>query len=63
MPATDDVILDPGALALQDLHLRDWREVMPRELPACMLLGTILCTLGAIWITVWQFLGLFDYGP
>ncbi len=36
---------------------------MLRELPSGLVLGAILGLIGAIRITVWQALGLFDYGP
>lgn len=50
-------------LALQDLRLRDWWKVILRELPSGIILGSILAALGALRVTVWQGLGLFDYGP
>jgi magnesium transporter len=51
------------ALALQDVQLRDWWRVMLRELPTGIMLGAILGALGAARIAIWQWLGLFDYGP
>ncbi len=51
------------ALALQEVRLGDWWRVMLRELPSGLVLGAILGVIGAIRITVWQALGLFDYGP
>jgi magnesium transporter len=51
------------ALALQDISLRDWWRVLLRELPSGFVLGAILGSLGAVRITAWQVLGLFDYGP
>jgi len=51
------------ALALQEVRVRDWWRVLLRELPSGIALGVILGLLGALRITVWQNLGLFDYGP
>jgi len=51
------------ALAVRDVQLGDWWRVILRELPAGLTLGAILGTLGATRVTVWQGLGLFDYGP
>ena len=50
------------ALAVREVHLRDWWRVMLRELPTGIVLGAILGVIGATRITVWQVLGLFDYG-
>lgn len=50
------------ALAVGEVHLRDWWRVMLRELPTGIFLGAILGVLGATRIAVWQVLGLFDYG-
>ena len=51
------------ALALHELRLRDWWRVALRELPTGLLLGTILGVIGVVRITLWQTLGIFDYGP
>jgi magnesium transporter len=51
------------ALALEEVRLGDWWRVVLRELPSGMALGAILGGLGAVRITVWQAVGLFDYGP
>jgi len=51
------------ALALQDARLRDWWRILLRELPTGIVLGSILAVLGMARISVWQGLGLFDYGP
>ena len=51
------------ALALQEVQVRDWWRVLLRELPSGITLGAILGLMGALRITIWQNLGLFDYGP
>ena len=50
------------AIALREMQLRDWWRVALRELPTGVTLGAILGLFGIIRITVWQKLGLFDYG-
>jgi len=50
------------SLALQELRLRDWWRVAVRELPTGMVLGAILGVIGMVRITLWQQLGLYDYG-
>jgi magnesium transporter len=50
------------AIALRETQLRDWWRVALRELPTGVTLGAILGFLGIIRITLWQKLGLFDYG-
>jgi magnesium transporter len=51
------------SLALHELRLRDWWRVAVRELPTGLTLGAILGVIGIVRITLWQTLGLFDYGP
>jgi len=51
------------ALALGQIRLRDWWRVALRELPAGVLLGAILGTVGFARIAAWQGFGLYDYGP
>ncbi len=51
------------SLALHEVRLRDWWRVAVRELPTGIVLGSILGLIGIIRITLWQTLGLFDYGP
>jgi magnesium transporter len=51
------------ALALHELHLRDWWRVALRELPTGIILGGILGVIGIARIALWQLLGLYDYGP
>src|SRR6202000_273216 len=50
------------ALALHELRLRDWWRVALRELPTGIALGAILGVIGIVRITLWQNLGIFDYG-
>jgi len=50
------------ALALHEVRVRDWWRVAARELPAGLVLGSILGAVGMLRITAWQLLGLFDYG-
>jgi len=51
------------AIALQEVQLRDWWRIALRELPTGVMLGAILGLVGTVRITLWQNLGLFDYGP
>ena len=51
------------SLALKELRLGDWWRVALRELPTGILLGAILGVIGLLRITVWQEVGLFNYGP
>ncbi|GKQ50953.1 magnesium transporter [Bradyrhizobium sp. Ce-3] len=51
------------SLALHEVRLRDWWRVAVRELPTGIVLGAILGLIGIVRITLWQTLGLFDYGP
>ncbi len=50
------------ALALGQLRLRDWWRVAVREIPTGLTLGTILGVIGIARISLWQYLGIFDYG-
>ena len=51
------------ALALREISLGDWWRVALRELPAGIVLGAFLGVIGIIRIAVWQYSGLYDYGP
>jgi magnesium transporter len=51
------------ALALHQVHLADWWRVALRELPTGIMLGTILGVIGVFRISLWQWFGLYDYGP
>lgn len=50
------------ALALHEIHLRDWFRVAVRELPSGLLLGSFLGLIGVVRIISWQMLGIYDYG-
>ena len=50
------------ALALAELKLSDWWRVALRELPSGLVLGSILGVIGFVRITLWQKLGIYDYG-
>jgi magnesium transporter len=50
------------ALALRELHLRDWWRVALREIPNGLALGAMLGLVGIVRISVWQYLGFYDYG-
>lgn len=51
------------ALALREISLGDWWRVALRELPAGIVLGAFLGVIGITRIAVWQYSGLYDYGP
>ena len=51
------------ALAIGQVKLSDWWRVALRELPTGIVLGGILGIVGFARVTLWQHLGLFDYGP
>jgi magnesium transporter len=50
------------AIALREMRLGDWWRVALRELPTGVTLGAILGLIGIVRITLWQKLGIFDYG-
>jgi magnesium transporter len=50
------------ALALRELQLRDWWRVALREIPNGLALGAMLGLVGIVRISLWQVLGLYDYG-
>ena len=50
------------ALALRELKLSDWWHILIREIPAGLTLGTILGVIGIVRISLWQKLGIFNYG-
>src|SRR5882672_4765955 len=50
------------SLALREIGLKDWWRIASRELPAGLVLGAILGAIGIVRISLWQQLGLFDYG-
>jgi len=49
------------AMALGEVHLRDWWRIASRELPAGLVLGAGLGIIGFFRIVAWQKLGIFDY--
>lgn len=51
------------SLALGEVALRDWWKVALRELPTGMLLGAMLGLVAIIRIMIWQYGGIYDYGP
>ncbi len=50
------------AMALGEVKLRDWFEVMRKELASGFALGLILGVIGFFRISLWQYLHIFDYG-
>jgi magnesium transporter len=50
-------------MALGEVRLRDWWRIILRELPAGIILGSILGVLAITRILTWHTLGLYDYGP
>ena len=51
------------ALALQELGMRDWLRVMRRELVIGLVLGLLLGGVGLLRVAVWEWFGLYDFGP
>ena len=51
------------ALALGEVKLGEWWRVAMRELPTGLVLGSILGVIGIVRITLWQYLGFYNYGP
>src|SRR6202035_5624509 len=50
------------ALALRELEIKDWWRVALREIPNGLALGAMLGLVGIVRISLWQYLGLYDYG-
>ena len=50
------------ALALRDVRLADWWQVMRRELASGLALGAVLGLLGFARVSLWQWLGIVNYG-
>ncbi len=50
------------AMAIKELNVRDWFYVMKKEIMSGLALGVILGTLGLMRISLWQSIGLKDYG-
>lgn len=51
------------SLALQELHLRDWRRIFRRELLSGLALGSALGAIGFTRVVLWQNLKFTSYGP
>jgi magnesium transporter len=51
------------AMALGELGLSDWWQVVRKELMSGISLGLILGAIGFLRIALWQSLHIFDYGP
>jgi magnesium transporter len=51
------------AMALGEIRLRDWWRIAVRELPTGLMLGAILGVIGFARISLWQVLGIYNYGP
>jgi magnesium transporter len=51
------------ALALGEVKLKDWWKIAVREVPTGLVLGAMLGVVGVIRIAIWQYAGLYDYGP
>jgi magnesium transporter len=50
------------AMALGELTLKDWFQVVRKELRAGFSLGLVLGAIGFLRISLWQYLHIFDYG-
>ncbi len=50
------------ALALRELAIKDWWRVALREIPNGLALGVMLGLVGIVRISLWQYLGFYDYG-
>ncbi|MCL1889983.1 MAG: magnesium transporter [Desulfovibrionaceae bacterium] len=50
------------SLALNELRLGNWFQVMTKEILSGLLLGSTLAAIGFIRILIWQKAGLYDYG-
>jgi len=50
------------SLALGDISLKNWWNVMSKEILSGLLLGIILGTVGFTRICIWQAFGFYDYG-
>jgi magnesium transporter len=50
------------ALALREIDIKDWWRVALREIPSGLALGTMLGVVGIVRISLWQYLGFYDYG-
>jgi magnesium transporter len=51
------------ALALREIHVKDWWRVLLREIPTGLTLGSILGVIGFIRIIAWEHFHIYEYGP
>lgn len=51
------------AMALGEITLKDWWNVMRREILSGFALGLVLGIVGFTRISLWQWLHIYDYGP
>lgn len=51
------------SLALGELRLRDWFRVLWREMRSGLVLGAWLGFIGFLRVMLWQYSGLYEYGP
>lgn len=49
------------ALALGEVTVRDWWKIMRREISSGLFIGTVLGAIGFIRISIWQYLGIYNY--
>jgi len=50
------------ALALRELVVKDWWRLALAEIPNGLALGVMLGLVGIVRISLWQYLGFYDYG-
>jgi magnesium transporter len=50
------------AMGVGEVRLRDWFQVMRKEVSSGFFLGVILGIIGFLRISLWQYLHIFDYG-
>ena len=50
------------AIALGEITIKDWWQIVKREVISGLLLGTLLGAIGFIRISIWQLSGIYDYG-
>ena len=50
------------SLALDELRVKNWVDVLRKELLSGFLLGAVLGVIGFVRVLIWQKFGLYDYG-